>query len=95
MKIPRLTDIAMRRLNFQRKIGDGTDYDKHAANEEEKDAGGKVLELSAGNNHTKNSRNDMSRSMYLTQHQKLQSTSLESLGGSTSGMLEEPYINIK
>jgi hypothetical protein len=66
----------MRRLNFQRRIGDGTDYEKPAATEEEKDAGGKVLEISAGNDHTKHSRNDMSRSMYLTQHQKLQSTSL-------------------
>ena len=65
----------MRRLNFQRRLGDGKDYELPAATEEEKEADGKVSELSPGINHSKHPRNDMSRSMYLSQYQKLQSSS--------------------
>jgi hypothetical protein len=32
----------MRRLNFQRKLGDGTDYELPGATEEEKEIGGYV-----------------------------------------------------
>jgi hypothetical protein len=65
----------MRRLNFQRRLGDGKDYELPAATEDEKEVDGKVSELSPSINHSKHSRNDMSRSMNLSQYQKLQSSS--------------------